>query len=143
MVKSFTFELPYLLQNGPTCPIIIKPSDVTIEKLKLEKLQTPFIKIQALIDTGASTTAISHRVVNRLGLQSRGTTTVYTSNRHFEKRNEYDIALEFDVDSYISVLRVLEANLENLSIDCLIGRDVLQYGKFIYDGPKNQITLSF
>ncbi len=143
MPKSFTFQLPYLRENGPTCQIVLKPSDPTIEELKLEKKDVPSIAVLALIDTGASTTAVSRKVVDRLKLVPRGTAKVYTSNKNSEIRNEFDVALEFDVDAYIPILRVLEANLQDHSIDCLIGRDVLQHGMLIYDGPKKQITLSF
>jgi len=143
MPKSFTFKLPYLRENGPTCEIVLKPSDPTIAELRLEKLQVPSLGVAALIDTGASTTAISRKVVERLRLVPRGTAKVFTSNKQSEIRNAFDVALEFDTDAYIPIMRVLEANLQDHSIDCLIGRDVLQYGTFIYDGPAQQITLSF
>ena len=143
MAKSFTLKLPRLRENGPTCQVVLKPSDPTIKELKLEKKDVPSITVLALIDTGASSTAISQKVVDRLKLVPRGTAKVYTSNRASEIRNEFDVALEFDMDAYISLLRVLGANLQDHSIDCLIGRDVLQHSRLIYDGPKKQITLSF
>jgi predicted aspartyl protease len=143
MGSSFTRHLPYLRENGPVFEIILKPSDPTIEELKLEKKDIPFIKVLGLIDTGASTTAVSQRVVKKLKLVARGKAKVYTSSQIPELRNEYDISLEFDVDAYIRLLRVLEANLQDHSIDCLIGRDLLQYGSFIYNGFEKKITLSF
>ena len=143
MARSFTFHLPFLRENGPTCSIVLKPSDPTIEKLKLEKHNVPSIKVLALIDTGASSTAISQNVVEKLKLIPRGTAKVYTSNKTAEMRNEFDIALEFDTDSYLPILKVLSANLQDHSIDCLIGRDVLQYGLLIYNGVEKQVTLSF
>ena len=99
--------------------------------------------VWALIDTGASATAISRKVVDRLKLVPRGTAKVYTSNKNSEIRNEFDVALEFDTDAYIPILRVLEANLQDHSIDCLIGRDVLEHGVLTYNGPEKKITLSF
>ncbi|OGX26522.1 MAG: hypothetical protein A3D10_01415 [Omnitrophica WOR_2 bacterium RIFCSPHIGHO2_02_FULL_48_11] len=143
MAKSFTLKLPHLRENGPTCQIVLKPSDPAIEELRLEKKDVPTIRVSALIDTGASTTAISQKVIKKLRLVARGTTKVYTSNKDSEIRNEYDVALEFDTDAYIRILRVLDANLEDHSIDCLIGRDVLAHGTLIYNGPEKQITLSF
>ncbi len=143
MAKTFTLELPHLLQNGPICQIVLKLSDPTVGELRLEKQQIPSIAVQALIDTGASTTAISQRIVDHLRLVPRGTAKVYTSNQSSEIRNAFDVSLEFDTDAYIPLLRVLNANLQDHSIDCLIGRDVLQYGRLFYDGPKKQITLSF
>ena len=143
MGNAFTFKLPYLRENGPTCQIVLKPSDPTITELHLEKQAVPAVTVLALIDTGASTTAISRKVVERLSLVARGTAKVYTSNRSSEIRNTFDVALEFDTDAYIPLLRVLDANLSDHSIDCLIGRDVLQYGVLIYNGREKEITLSF
>jgi predicted aspartyl protease len=143
MSSSFTFKLPYLREKGPLCKIVVKPSEPTIANLKLQKKKIPSRKILALIDTGASTTAISQRLVKELGLVPRGTAKVYTSSRHSEMRNEYDISLEFGKDIYLQILRALEADFKNYNIDCLIGRDILQHGKLVYDGPNNRVILTF
>ena len=140
---TFTFKLPYLREKGPVCQIILKPSEPTIAKLQSEKQKVPSIKVWALIDTGASTTAISHKVVKDLKLFPRGTAKVFTSSRHSEVRNEYDISLEFGKDIYLQILRALEANLKDQSIHCLIGRDILQHGKLVYNGPQNKVMLTF
>ena len=143
MPSSFTFKLPYLREKGPICQIVIKPSEPTITKLKLEKQKIPSLKVLALIDTGASTTAISQKVVKELNLFPRGTAKVYTSSRHSEMRNEYDVSLEFGKNIYLQILRALEANLKDQTIHCLIGRDILQHGKLVYDGPQNKVKLTF
>jgi predicted aspartyl protease len=140
---SITTQAPYLKENGPTCEVVIKPSDRTIAQLKVEKKDISLAKIRALIDTGAQTTAISQEIVEKLKLVSRGTAKIYTSAKNAEIRQEYDIALEFDHNAYIPVLRVIGANLKDYSIDCLIGRDVLQHGTLIYKGKKNEFTLKF
>lgn len=143
MVSSFTLDLPYLKENGPIIQIVLKPSDPTVAKLRIEKKDVPLITVRALIDTGASSTAISHKIVERLQLIPRGTVKVFTSNKIQETRNEYDVAIEFDSNAYLRVLRVLEANLQDHSIDCLIGRDILQFAVFTYNGPEKKVTLFF
>lgn len=143
MPASFTFKLPYLREKGPLCKVVIKPSEPTIAKLKMEKKKVPSVKVLALIDTGANTTAISQKVVKDLGLCPRGTAKVYTSSRRSEMRNEYDISLEFGKDIYLQILRALEADFKNYKIDCLIGRDILEHGRLVYDGPGNKVQLSF
>lgn len=142
MPKIITAKSRYLHQNGPIYPVVIKPSSITVEALHLEKKDIPFIKIRALIDTGAQTTAISQKIVDDLKLIPRGTAKIYTSQSS-KMVNEYDVALEFDTDAYIDTLRVVGADLQDHSIDCLIGRDVLQYGIFTYNGPKQEFKLSF
>ncbi len=142
MSKTISIQSPFLRQNGPTCSLAITPSFVTIEALKMEKKDVPLVQVTALIDTGAQTTAISEKIVSKLGLIPRGTAKVYTSQSS-KIVNEYDIAIEFDTDAYINTLRVLGADLQDHSIDCLVGRDVLQHGVFVYDGPKQKFKLIF
>ena len=56
---------------------------------------------------------------------------VYTSQSS-KIVNKYDIASEFDSNMYLNMLRVLRADLQDHSIDCLIGRDVLRFGVFTW-----------
>jgi len=132
----------HLQQNGPIYPVVITPSIPTIEALQLEKKDVPHIKVKALFDTGAYSTAISKKVANFLKLIPRGTVNVYTSQSN-KIVNEYDIALEFDSHLYLNSLRVFGTGLHEHSIDCLIGRDVLQFCVFTYDGPNKRFKLSF
>jgi hypothetical protein len=135
MAASILVQSPYLLENGPVYPVIITPSFVAIEALKLEKRDVPFIKAQALFDTEAQTTSVSHKIIESLKLVPRGSANVYTSQSS-KIVNKYDIALEFDSNMYLNTPRVFSADLQDHSIDCLIGRDVLQFGVFTYDGPR-------
>lgn len=143
MARSFTFNLPRLRESGPTCQVVIKPSDPIIEKLESEKKKVPRVSVLALIDTGASTTAVSHRVVKKLKLVPRGTVQVYTSHKKPETRNEFDISLAFDARTRLTIVKVLDASLQSHDIDCLIGRDVLDHGVLTYNGPKKQVILKF
>lgn len=143
MARSFTFNLPRLRESGPTCQVVIKPSEPVIEKLESENKKVPRVSVLALIDTGASTTAVSHKVVKKLGLVPRGTVQVYTSHKKPETRNEFDISLAFDARTRLTIVKVLDASLQNHDIDCLIGRDVLEHGVLTYNGPKKRVILRF
>ena len=142
MPALISAQSPHLHENGPVYPVVITPSFKTIEALKLEKKDVPHIKVQALFDTGAQTTAISDKVVRFLKLIPKGAVKVYTSQSS-QIVSEFDIALELDSNAYLNTLRVFEADLEEHSIDCLIGRDVLQFGVFTYDGPNKSFRLTF
>ncbi len=142
MPALISVQSQHLRENGPIYPVVITPSFPAIETLRLEKKDVPHIKVQALFDTGAQTTSISDKVASFLKLTPRGQAKVYTSQSN-KIVNKYDIALEFDTNMYINTLRVFGAALEDHSIDCLIGRDVLQFGVFIYDGPNKSFRLSF
>ena len=43
----------------------------------------------------------------------------------------------------VAEVAAIEAPLEGQAIQCLIGRDVLSHGVFVYTGYINQFTLSF
>ena len=143
MAQPFTFNLPRLRESGPTCQVVIKPSEPVIEKLKSENKRIPSITVLALLDTGASTTAVSHQVVKKLKLVPRGTVQVYTSHKKPETRNEFDISLSFDARTCLTIVKVIDASLQNHDIDCLIGRDVLEHGVLTYNGPKKRVILKF
>lgn len=143
MPTSLHLKIPQLKKLGPVCTVILKPSCPAISQLKRKNKKVPFISVRALIDTGASHTAISQNVIRHLKLVPRGTVQVHTSHRKAEIRNEYDVSLKFDAKPYIEILRVLEANLPDQHIDCLIGRDVLQFCVFIYNGRRKEIQLKF
>ena len=142
MPDFISAQSPYLRENGAIYPVLITPSFAAIDLSKLEKKDVPHIKVRALFDTGAQTTAISERVFSQLKLKPRGTVKVHTSQSD-KIVDEYDIALEFDSNMYLNNLRVITANLKKFSIDCLIGRDVLQFGVFTYDGPNKSFRLTF
>jgi predicted aspartyl protease len=143
MASSVHLKIPQLKNSGPICTVILKPSLPAIQALKLKKQKVPVYKARALIDTGASHTAVNRDIVKYLQLVPRGTVQVHTSSRTSEIRNEYDLSLKFDTQLCIEVLRVLEANLPDQRIDCLIGRDVLQFCTLTYDGKKKEIRLRF
>jgi hypothetical protein len=143
MASPFVFKLPHLRKRGPVCRVILRPSDPTIRELTLENRKVPTIAVWALIDTGASSTAVSSKIIKRLKLQPRSMVQVHTSNKKSEMRMEFDISLEFETGAYLSLLRVIDAHLPHQNIDCLIGRDVLQFGVFEYNGVKKEITLVF
>ena len=134
---------PRLIKKGPTFRVVIKPSAPTSARLTMDKKIVPSVRVLAMIDTGASTTAVSQNVIRRLKLNPRGAVKVYTSNKAAEIRYEFDISLYFGDTTFLPLLRVLGANLAHQRIDCLIGRDVLQFGKLIYDGPRQRVNLSF
>jgi predicted aspartyl protease len=134
MPSLISVQSPHLRENGPIYPVVITPSFSRIASMRLKKKDVPHIKVKALFDTGAQSTAVSKKVADFLKLTPRGTVRVYTSHTS-RVVNKYDIALEFDSDMYMNNLQVFGADLREHSIDCLIGRDVLRSGVFTYDGP--------
>lgn len=142
-MPSFTIQNPNLRRSDPCCEVNITPSSKTIEILKKEGQPIPSIKILALIDTGASGTAISTKVVQQLHLVARGVTTISTPSTDSHPTNVYDVDLHLPNNVTVYNVQAIEARLTTQNIDCLIGRDVLRHGVLIYNGYATTFTLSF
>lgn len=103
--------------------------------------------IPALIDTGASESALDYTVVEGLRLEYWGSVPVLTSTTDpdGENRDEYgaQFVLGRQPNSLILVTGVIAANYATRGYLALIGRDVLCYCVLTYYGPKGEFTLSF
>ena len=142
-MPSFTVQSPALARFGPCCQVDITPSSQTKEVLKQQGKAAPSISVTALIDTGASGTAVSKKVVKGLILVARGVTTISTPSSDAHPTNMYDIDLYLPNKVGVRNVPVIEATLTAQNIDCLIGRDILRAGVLIYNGYTNSFTLSF
>jgi predicted aspartyl protease len=97
------------------------------------------VQALAMVDTGATSTAIQMGIAAQLGLQPVGVQTVNTPTSQGVTCDEYLVRL---IMGWIEVTAI-EAPLQGQHIQVLIGRDVLSHGLLIYNGANNQFTLSF
>lgn len=96
----------------------------------------------ALIDTGASHTAIHESVVQALGLTPVGITGVTTPNA-IGQYLKYDIGIVFE-NEWVIKRTVTALPLQNQSdFTCLIGRNILDLFTLHYNGRSKQFTLCF
>ena len=102
----------------------------------------------ALVDTGASITCISPRIVQELGLVPTGKTTMASASATCDV-NTYlvDIALPLSrsVQGAVSVamesVTVMEFHAPNPHFQALLGRDVLGDALLVMSGPEKQVTI--
>ncbi|MCX7424860.1 MAG: aspartyl protease family protein [Planctomycetia bacterium] len=106
--------------------------------------------VRALIDTGASCSAIDPGVIQALELTPTGTASIHTPSTGVGSHecNLYDVALFILMGSaqvHIASLTapVIEAKLAGQGFDVLIGRDVLSQGLLVYDGKAGNLSLAF
>ncbi len=102
----------------------------------------PPIDITAGIDTGAALTMIVAGIPQRLGLTPIGMMTIasVTSKSHLCKLYHVRLLFPQGVDVDVSAV---EVPIENVGVDCLIGRDVLKHSLLIYNGMTNMFSLIF
>ncbi len=95
-----------------------------------------------MIDTGATGSVIQHGLPAHLGLHPVGVVLINTPSSTNVACNEYLVRLMFP-NNVIVETTILEAPLQGQHIQCLIGRDVLAHGVFVYIGYGNLFSLSF
>lgn len=137
---SFTIKIPNLLTTGPLIGIHIAAPGFLVEPLtKLDQLK----RIHAMIDTGASHSVLKDELVAILGLNPIRAVRVNTPSHSGIKAFIYPAFISISQGEVNKLVHLVALPLEGQNIQCLIGRDILQNGVFIYDGPQNTITLTF
>jgi hypothetical protein len=137
-----------LRQMGPVLPatLVTRPERAIV----LEKHQKPIpasITGLALIDTGASVSAISEEACSQLCLKPTGFALMHHAGG-IERRYRYSISIhfpawpEFVVPMETSVVSCKFSREDRKFYVMLLGRDLLANLKFTYNGPAGRIELA-
>lgn len=122
---------------GPFIEVIITHPRIIQEKFKQQGKKIPRVKVKALIDTGASSTVITPRVADQLGLVHTG----YQKISSVQDEQQQPVYYGFIIFYWGSgkEIPIVSCPLKNL--DCLIGRDILLHWHFTYNGPDGSIVI--
>ncbi|MDE0300804.1 MAG: retropepsin-like aspartic protease [Candidatus Poribacteria bacterium] len=99
------------------------------------------IPITALIDTGATHTAIREDILLALNTIPLGRQYVDTAAGP-AICDQYFVRLAFPDGKYVDNFRVT-ALPTDITVDCLLGMDILRFGVLIYDGKAGKFSLDF
>ncbi len=142
-MPSITTQVPNLQETGPVVEIKLtiglKLEDIL--RKKGQNLLSP-IQARAMIDTGATGTVVSEDIIKQLNLNPVGTALINTPSSSNVQCYKYLMRILFANNVTIEVV-VISAPLKDQDIQCLVGRDILKLGVFIYIGYTNIFTLSF
>ena len=141
---------------GPLLTAFIGVSRERYEALQKEGQTAPGpIKIQALVDTGATGTVIDTGVLAQLGVTPTGRVPVHTPSTSVtapHEANQFDVsviipgATQQTRNHVVPALPVIEAQLAHQGYHALIGRDILASCILVYAGHEGQagiFTLSY
>ena len=129
--------------EGPTLNLRVGVSGFAEEALRKARRTVPTpIEAPALIDTGSGRSIIQREVAQKLKLTPVGAVEIDTPSSIDLRAVEYFVKFWFDERTAFEV-KVLEAPLPVPRIRSLVGRDVLAHGRFVYDGPKAEFSLTF
>jgi len=143
-MPSFTQRIPNLQQVGPVIEVTLMPSSLYLNQMKISPSAARSVRLSAMIDTGATGTAVKDGILSGLGINPIGTILINTPSSTDVSCNQYDIQIVFPYNNVnMPSIVVTEAPLQGQHIQCLIGRDILQLGVLIYVGYDNSFTLSF
>ncbi len=142
-MPTFNAESPNLLGDGPLIEVTfgLVPAAIKVLQDAGEPIPSP-VKATAMIDTGASGTAVKAGLLAPLGLHPVGVVPVNTPTGSGVPCATYAVQLVLP-NGFVDVTVIEAGPLGGQNIQALIGRDVLQHGIFIYQGPSQQFTLSF
>jgi hypothetical protein len=140
----------FLAEDGPLIPVEVNVPAVLEEWLVKNNIAIPQpVSGYALIDTGASISAIHEPILNQLGILPIDSIPISTpsgAGRSFI----YPTKVSFPALGVVgySLSRVVGSDLNWLTPDgrtvvMLLGRDLLRFFLLVYNGQRNTITLSF
>ncbi|MEW6741284.1 MAG: retropepsin-like aspartic protease [Planctomycetota bacterium] len=142
-MPSFTSQLPSLQAVGPVVDMTVWVGTPVENALRKAGSPVPQpVPAKGLIDTGATCSVIQPTTVSSLGLQPVGSVNISTPSSANVPCHQYLVRLVFPNNVVVEALAI-EAPLQGQQVQCLIGRDVLAHGVFVYTGYINQFTLSF
>jgi len=142
-MPSFTTQLPNLYAMGPLVDMRVWIGTPVEEALKKAGFKVPEpVAAKGMIDTGATGSVIQPAIAQQLGLQPVGVVSISTPSSENVPCLQFVVRLIFPNNVIVECLAI-EAPLRGQNIQCLVGRDVLAHGVFVYTGYINQFTLSF
>ena len=142
-MPSFTTQVPNLQESGPVVTVKLTVGSMLEDVLRRSNQNIPApVEVSAMIDTGASGTVVREDIVSQLNLNPIGMVQINTPSSTNVQCYEYLIRVIFPNNVIVETVAIA-VPLQGQNIQCLVGREVLQHGVFIYTGYINAFTLSF
>jgi len=136
-----------LFQSGPTFDIeITVPSALEHQLIAKGIVVPPPVKGQALIDTGATFSAVDESIMETLGIPPVGMIQSGTAGGKYTL-NQYPAKLTFinigELSLSFEPMRATGANLTGQPYIALIGRDVLTGIILVYNGSLGVVNIGY
>ena len=133
----------YLQIDGPIIEVSIFPSLASCLNLEKKNQKIPNFKAKALIDTGASSSCITQKIVEALEIRPHDIQDVLTPAGKVQQEF-YDVGIRLPISNQ-TIIPVSSpcANLSEQFIDVLLGRDILSKCTLFYNGSGNSFVLHY
>lgn len=142
-MPSFTSQIANLHATGPVVQIKLAVGSAAEETLKGSGAVVPSpVATVGMIDTGATGSVVQQGLLAPLGIMPVGIAYINTPSSTNVACHEYLVRFILP-NNVVFETTVIEAPLQGQQIQCLLGRDMLAHGVFVYIGYTNQFTVSF
>jgi hypothetical protein len=147
-VPFFSAQLSNLQTLGPIVDVQLSPGWQALQAMQSTGTPLPVpITVAAMMDTGAAASVVQAGLAQQLGLQPIGAQLINTASTQGVLCYQYVIHMTLPTTGHTSLpihfeLPFLEAPLKAQRIQCLLGRDFLAHGVFVYSGPTNTFLFS-
>jgi hypothetical protein len=141
--KSLEINLPTLMELGPIIEAEIHKDVSSFLHSKNFKESEQIRGIRMLIDTGSNISGLDRKIIDQLELSKyEGLEAVHGVGGAYNLKR-YNCILYLPIfEKKALPLDVLEGDYSEAPFDGVLGRDLLQYCRFTYDGWNNTYVLS-
>ena len=132
----------FLYLEGPIVHAEIHSNESSFLSTKNDNSEDVYRQVNLLVDTGSNISGLDYRIIESLNLKkySLGMQVSGVGGDHTLSR--YSCILFMDIFGRKGLpIDVLAGDYEGSSYDGIIGRDVLRYCRFVFDGPANECKL--
>jgi predicted aspartyl protease len=131
-----------LIWYGPLCEGEIHTNESSFLAVKNQQGREAFAPVRLLVDTGSNISGIDHSVVKKLKLTPYDAPARVDGVGGIHSVSLYRCVLFLGIFGMKGLpLDVVSGDYRHSPYDGIIGRDVLQFCKFTFDGPGNKFVL--
>jgi len=139
---GFQQTIPSLEDVGPIVEAEVHTSGESFLNIKNNYAKNEFSTVKLLIDTGSNISGLDRRFIKTLALQKYHSFASVDGVGGVHELSRYKCVLYLPIfqDKALPI-DVIEGNYTNAPYDGIIGRDVLRFCSFTYDGWSNTFKL--
>jgi predicted aspartyl protease len=143
--RSLTKKEPELLDCGAVVNVYLCVNRVREEALIAAKKRVPDpVESRAMVDTGASMSCVPASRAGQLGLSPHRFIVVTSFDGRKERYPVYRIKIGIHgIDGAVFEVNAVGTSTFAEGAECVIGREILEGSRFVYDGRGGQFTLDF
>jgi hypothetical protein len=131
-----------LLTQGPLFEGEVYPDEVVFLNAKNGESGGVPIRVKLLVDTGSNISGLDKRVISQLKLRRYAEPAVVRGVGGHHHTGRFRCILFLDIFGMKGLpLDVLEGDFSQCDYDGVMGRDVLRFCQFSYNGPTNRFSL--